>query len=117
MKEISCSIVHIYGDLIEPELEKERKVVADISWNGRPARTEIRVIKPNGYYGNGITLNSDEREKLKNILIKMESQGQVEKQAPVDFDSIFASASNITDKRNKGYTTKNGLIILTRKRT
>ena len=113
-KEIKSSIEKIYGEVKSKDSE-DKKIVADISWNDRPAKTEIRVVRSNGNFGSGISLNdNDEIEQLSKILGEIPKEKGNKKE--VDFNKLFSNAKEITGKRKQGYLTDNGYIVLTRKK-
>ena len=59
-------------------------------------------------YGSGISLTEDEMDAL------VEKYKKYKKSKPkaVDFKEIFDSSTGIMEKRKKGYTTKDGCIVL-----
>lgn len=100
-------IIKIHGWLDD----EHTKAVAAISWNGKPPRTEIRVIrKKDGEtrFGKGIAIDDGEAERLIKILKSLRG---------VDLDEVFAASSTIMENRKAGYTTENGGKIVIRPKT
>lgn len=88
-----------------------KKIYASVSWNGNPAKTEIRTVRRNDageeVIGKGISISDEEMEKL----IKAYDDRK-KREKGVDFDKVFKKASGIIEKRESGYVTKNGYIVL-----
>lgn len=106
---ISCDIEQIYGYLNDDE----DKVLAKVSWNGRPAKTELRaMVTYDGEkrLGKGLALTDDELVKLRDLID--ETLGKSGESPFVDFSNIFSSADSIINNRSKGFTTKDGFIQL-----
>lgn len=103
--EITYEIEKIYGYIGK----KKTQVLAKVSWNGRPARTELR----NCWYdkddemrlGKGVVIEDDDVDELIDLLKKMPK--------PVDFNDIFKEAGGIIEKRAQGFRTVDGYIVLT----
>ena len=91
-----------------------KKIYATVSWNGNPAKTEIRNVRTNAdgeeILGKGISLSDDEMEKLIDSYKKKKRKEDANK--PVDFNSIFSKTEDIISKRESGHVTENGFIIL-----
>lgn len=99
-------VVKVHGWLDEGHT----KAFAAISWNGKPPRNEIRVIREKDgetRFGGGVPIDDSEAEVLINLL--KSSRG-------VDLDDVFASSSVIMENRKAGFTTENGgKIVIHRK--
>lgn len=106
---IKCEIKKLYGVLSE-SANGSKKIYANISWNGREAKDEIRSTWTNNdgeeVVGKGIALTDDEVEKL------IEYHEAKKGPKPVNFDDIFADAPSILDRREQGHVTKDGAIVL-----
>lgn len=106
-KEITCDIIETHGFLND----KKDKVYAKVSWNGNEPKDEIRKCytdkDDNFKLSSGIALSDDEIETLYKL-----SSLKKTKENGINFDEIFDSATNITEKREKGYVTENGFIVL-----
>lgn len=111
--EITCDIEELYGILSDNGCGT-RKIFARISWNGLPAKTEIRVVrtKVDGeeIVGKGIALTDSEIDNL--IESYRKKKASDDKNKPVNFQDIFNAAPGIVDKREEGHVTKDGYIIL-----
>lgn len=109
---ITSDIEQVYGVL--SETGKSRKIYARISWNGRDGKSEIRSTFTNSdgeeIVGKGISLSDDEMDVLIDAYQKKKADEAAH--APVNFDDVFASAPDIVEKREQGYDTENGKIIL-----
>lgn len=125
--------------------DKENKIVAKVSWNDKPAKYDIRSCYTKDdeiKLGKGISLTYDEIETLHDILEEIliadkDSQSEDDdeedhsakkkskppsvgvsetpKRPVVDFAEIFGEATGIMEKREAGYTTKDGFILLKRR--
>ena len=63
--------------------------------------------------GKGISLSYDEVTKLKSILEKLsDDDDQSSKKKAVNFEEIFGQATGIVERREQGFTTKDGFIQL-----
>lgn len=104
--DITFEIKKIHGYLSD----KKNKLLLDISWNGEPAKTELRKCwtdkDGNLRIGAGLALSDDEMEKL---MLIWETQLK-----PVNFNKIFHSSAGITDKRAAGFRTEDGFVVLRR---
>lgn len=104
--EVSYDVEEIYGYLAEG-----KKVYARVSWNGNPAKDELRRCwtddDGNLKLGKGIDLSEDEVKSLMAMIDK--------KPKPVDFNVIFDSTAGISEKRKKGMTTVDGFVVLHRR--
>jgi len=104
---VSCDVEEIVGFLNEDR----SKVLAKISWNGRPAKYEIRNCwdaDSDLKIGKGIAVSSSEAKKLIKLLEKLPQ--------PVDFDEVFKSAHGVAEKRSMGLRTVDGFAVLTPKK-
>lgn len=118
-KNITGEIKEIYK-VIERYDDESELLLCDISWNDRPARTELRIVKKNGHFGSGLVISKKNIKKLsKCIDLLPDKDDSVEDESPegdpVDFDEIFKSAKKIDKLREEGYVTKNGKIALHKK--
>lgn len=107
--EITCEIKKVYGFLNR----NEDKALVNVSWNGAPARIELRRCyrdRDNGELrlGQGIALSPEELSELMEI-------NDRRKAAEVDYGSIFSKSEGIMSKRKAGYRTENGFIRLTKR--
>lgn len=107
--EITCEIKKVYGFLNR----NEDKALVNVSWNGAPARIELRRCyrdRDNGELrlGQGIALSPEELSELAEI-------NDRRKAAEVDYCSIFTKSEGIMSKRKAGYRTENGFIRLTKR--
>jgi hypothetical protein len=111
--DITCDIQEVYGTLSDNGYGT-RKIFAKVSWNGLPAKPEIRTVRKKAdgeeVVGKGIALTDDEMDKL--ILAYRKKKASDDKNKPVNFQNIFNAAPGIIDKREEGHVTKNGYIIL-----
>jgi len=102
--DVTCEIEKVYGFINK----KENKVLVMVSWNGGPARVELRKCWKTDdgelRLGAGIPLDDDEIEEL----IKLFNQ----RPKPVDFTDIFKSTAGIMEKRAAGFKTEDGFIVL-----
>lgn len=107
--------------------EKKNKLVAKVSWNDKDPKIDIRsCYEKDGEIklGKGISLSYDELGALKDILNNIsesdedddQGDGPTDSSPPkrqaVNFDEIFGQATGIVEKREAGYTTKDGFIVL-----
>lgn len=109
--DISYEIEKEYGYLND----KQSKIVAKVAWNGKEAKIDIRscFTKDGGIkLGKGISLSDDEVAKLKSILEKLSDDDQSSKKKAVNFEEIFGQATGIVERREQGFTTKDGFIQL-----
>ena len=111
--DISYEIEKEYGYLND----KQSKIVAKVAWNGKEAKIDIRscFTKDGGIkLGKGISLSDDEVAKLKSILEKLsdDDDDQSSKKKAVNFEEIFGQATGIVERREQGFTTKDGFIQL-----
>lgn len=114
--DISYEIEKEYGYLND----KQSKIVAKVAWNGKEAKIDIRscFTKDGGIkLGKGISLSDDEVAKLKSILEKLsdddnDKDDQSSKKKAVNFEEIFGQATGIVERREQGFTTKDGFIQL-----
>ena len=115
--------------------DKHNKIVAKISWNDKDPKYDIRACyEKDGEIklGKGISLSRDEVMELRDILDDvLEEDDDSEddddeedddksppippKKKPVDFSEIFGQAEGIVEKREAGFTTKDGFILLKRR--
>lgn len=106
-EQVTCRIDKIYGFLNN----KCSKALVQVSWNDGPTRVEVRKCwKTDGgelRLGSGIPLESSEIEELVELFKKVPK--------PVNFDEVFRSTSGIMEKRDKGYRTEDGFIVLTKR--
>lgn len=106
--EISCEIKEKLG-FLNPDANK---IFARVSWNKRDPKFDIRKCytdkEGNLKLSSGISLSEQEMEELVALYERHKAK-------QVDFDSIFRSATGITEKRKAGYRTENGFIRLTKK--
>lgn len=69
--EIDCEIIETYG-IFSQGIKSWNKEVNLVSWNGRPAKLDIRAWqKDHTKCGKGITLTRDEAEELVKLLAKI----------------------------------------------
>ncbi|MCM1230120.1 MAG: hypothetical protein NC489_08305 [Ruminococcus flavefaciens] len=116
-------------DSVEYDIEKihlflnkeQSKVFVRVSWNGRPAKDEVRSCwMKDGELklGKGIALSPADITSLYDFLdtvgVDFEPPAEDEPEG-VDFDEIFRSSEGIMEKREQGYRTENGFIRLTRR--
>lgn len=110
--DISYEIEKEYGYLND----KQSKIVAKVAWNGKEAKIDIRsCFTKDGdiKLGKGISLSYDEVTKLKSILEKLsDDDDQSSKKKAVNFEEIFGQATGIVERREQGFTTKDGFIQL-----
>lgn len=114
--DISYEIEKEYGYLND----KQSKIVAKVAWNGKEAKIDIRsCFNKDGdiKLGKGISLSYDEVTKLKSILEKLsddddDDDDQSSKKKAVNFEEIFGQATGIVERREQGFTTKDGFIQL-----
>lgn len=114
--DISYEIEKEYGYLND----KQSKIVAKVAWNGKEAKIDIRsCFTKDGdiKLGKGISLSYDEVAKLKSILEKLsddddDNDDQSSKKKAVNFEEIFGQATGIVERREQGFTTKDGFIQL-----
>ena len=114
--DISYEIEKEYGYLND----KQSKIVAKVAWNGKEAKIDIRsCFTKDGdiKLGKGISLSYDEVAKLKSILEKLsddddDKDDQSSKKKAVNFEEIFGQATGIVERREQGFTTKDGFIQL-----
>ena len=111
--DISYEIEKEYGYLND----KQSKIVAKVAWNGKEAKIDIRsCFTKDGdiKLGKGISLSDDEVAKLKSILEKLsdDDDDQSSKKKAVNFEEIFGQATGIVERREQGFTTKDGFIQL-----
>ena len=109
--DISYEIEKEYGYLND----KQSKIVAKVAWNGKEAKIDIRsCFTKDGdiKLGKGISLSYDEVTKLKSILEKLSDDDQSSKKKAVNFEEIFGQATGIVERREQGFTTKDGFIQL-----
>lgn len=107
--------------------EKKNKLVAKVSWNDKDPKIDIRsCYEKDGEIklGKGISLSYDELGVLKDILDNISESDEDDdqednptdssppKRQAVNFDEIFGQATGIVEKREAGYTTKDGFIVL-----
>lgn len=101
--EVTYDLEEVYG-----YLDEGRKVYARISWNGEPAKDEVRRVwkdkEGNLKVGKGIELKESEIKELVALLDM--------KPKPVNFSDIFKSTKGITEKRRNNQTTVDGFIVL-----
>lgn len=130
--DFSYEIKEEYGYLND----KQNKIVAKVSWNDKPTKYDIRSCYEKDdeiKLGKGISLTYDEVETLHNILEEVliadkDSQSEDDdeeehsvgvpetpKRPVVDFAEIFGEATGIMEKREAGFTTKDGFILLKRR--
>lgn len=111
--DISYEIEKEYGYLND----KQSKIVAKVAWNGKEAKIDIRsCFTKDGdiKLGKGISLSDDEVAKLKSVLEKLsdDDDDQSSKKKAVNFEEIFGQATGIVERREQGFTTKDGFIQL-----
>lgn len=107
--DIKYTINRTYGRV------NDNLIFANISWNDREGKDELRYIytdkNKKERLGKGIAITRDDIRKLNKIVDDLEF-----KERGVDFNEIFSSSSNIVSLRNRGYTTKDGFIVLERRK-
>jgi len=78
-EEIECEIIRSFG-IFSPGIRNWNKEVNLVSWNGRPAKLDIRNWQKNhGKCGKGIALTREEAEelvKLLNKILKLKPSGE-----------------------------------------
>lgn len=107
---MTCDIVKVYGFLND----EKTKVVADISWNGRAEKLEVRKCWTKDgelQVGAGIALTEDEVPKLQELLT-ISGESKPKKRKPVNFSEVFSDAEGIIEKRGAGFTTVDGFMTL-----
>lgn len=118
-KTLKVEIKEIHGFLNK----KKNKVVVTVSYNDAPPKVNIRSCwfddDDELHIGSGISLTDEELDTLEELLSdrkhgKLPTISKDGRKA-VDFGDIFSSASDIMEKREAGYTTKDGFIRLTKK--
>lgn len=100
-----------------------KKVYVRVAWGDMPPRDEVRTCwKKDGklYLGKGIPLTEEEIRNLydfcETVGVDFDPDSYKDDNEPgVDFDDIFRQSEGIMDKRNAGYRTKDGFIVLSRK--
>lgn len=110
--------------------DKHNKIVAKISWNDKDPKYDIRACyEKDGEIklGKGISLSREEVTSLRDILDDILEDDDEDddspspastsppKKKPVDFNEIFGQAEGIVEKREAGFTTKDGFILLKRR--
>ncbi|MCM1531954.1 MAG: hypothetical protein NC114_06740 [Ruminococcus flavefaciens] len=102
--------------------DEKTKVYARVSWNGRPAKDEVRSCwMKDGELklGKGIAISPADITSLYDFLDTVgedfESSTEDDEDEGVDFAEIFRSSEGIMEKREQGYRTENGFIKLTRR--
>lgn len=107
--DVTYEIEKIYGFLNE---KKKNQALVRVSWNGGPARVEIRNCwydKDNEMHlGKGIVVEDDTVDRLIELLQSLPK--------PVNFNEIFAAAGGIIKKRSQGFQTEDGFIVLVPKK-
>lgn len=110
--DVSSEIIKVHGYLNEDK----SKVLATVSWNGRDPKLDIRKCwEKEGELkiGSGISLSEDEASALLDLLPSASNEkDEPPKKKAVDFSKVFASASDIVEKRDAGFTTQDGFIVL-----
>lgn len=114
--DLKCEIHQVHGFLND----KKNKVVATVSWGDEGPKLNIRSCwdKDGLRLGKGITLDRAEVDVLTELLVSARNTGEMQrvtadgKKKAVNFSKIFGEATDIVDKRDAGYTTKDGFIQL-----
>ena len=102
-------------------LNKEHsKVFARVSWNGRPAKDEVRTCwEKDGelMLGRGIALSPADITSLYDYLdmVGVDYEEPDSEPKAVDFGEIFRESEGIMAKREAGYQTVDGFIHLHRR--
>ena len=108
--------------------EKKNKLVAKVSWNDKDPKIDIRTCyEKDGEIklGKGISLSYDEINALREILSDIDESDEDDeeeddkpsshsppKRKVVNFEEIFGQVTGIVEKREAGYTTQDGFIVL-----
>lgn len=108
-EKLECTILTTYGYLNN----KENKILAKVRWGNNEPKFDIRKCYrlENGelQLGAGISLTDEEFQAL----IELREQEESKK---VNFNEVFDEASGITEKRYHGCTTKDGYIVLNKRK-
>lgn len=113
-KTFEMEIIELYGFLNE----EHTVCFVKVSWNGRKAKNEIRRCKEvegELILGKGLAITDSEIRTLIGIVNGTEKPDKGSWKDPVDFNALFRAGEGIMEKREKGYRTKDGFIMLTRK--
>ena len=106
---VKCTINKEYGRI------GDKLIYANVSWNNGEGKDELRSIWTDKdgeeHLGKGVAITRDDIKELSKLADEAEF-----KETGVDFNKIFSESSNITNLRNRGYTTKDGFIVLKRKK-
>ena len=106
--EITCNIEKVYGFLNK----KETKALVLVSWNGGPTRAELRKCWKTDdgelRLGAGLPLDDSEIDEL----IELFKQ----RPKPVNFDEVFKSSTGIMEKRQAGFKTEDGFVVLRKRK-
>ena len=109
--------------------EKKNKLVAKVSWNDKDPKIDIRTCyEKDGEIklGKGISLSYDEISALREILSDIDETDEDDdeeeddkpsshsppKRKAVNFEEIFGQVTGIVEKREAGFTTQDGFIVL-----
>lgn len=109
--------------------EKRNKLVAKVSWNDKDPKIDIRTCyEKDGEIklGKGISLSYEEINTLREILSDIDESDEDDdeeeddrpsspsppKRQAVNFEEIFGQATGIVEKREAGFTTQDGFIVL-----
>lgn len=126
IKEFDYKILKIHGYLNEAK----SKVLLTVKWGDNNPTFEIRRCREvDGKLQllKGISIQKSEYKELKKLLKKIDSEYSSDEllfsddesdhsgKKAVDFDKVFDSASGIMEKREAGFTTKDGFIKLHRR--
>lgn len=106
--EVTCHIEKVIGFINK----KETKVLVMASWNDGPTRVELRKCwrTDDGelHLGAGIPLDDDEISELADLFKT--------RPKPVNFDDVFKSSAGIMEKRQAGFKTEDGFIVLRKRK-
>ena len=111
--DLKCDIEEIYG-FLNPE---HTMIYCRVSWNGRKAKDEIRkcTVEDDGeiHLSKGLAITGKEVETLIKIY-----NGELVYDGTdtgVNFEQLFSASEGIMEKREAGYKTKDGFIVVERK--
>lgn len=102
--DVTCNIERVIGFVNK----KETKVLVMVSWNDGPTRTELRKCWKTDSgelrLGAGIPLDDDEIDELVELF--------KQRPKPVNFSEVFKSSTGIMEKRQAGFKTEDGFVVL-----
>lgn len=115
-KDIDCKVVKVYG--IISETTSTEKILAEVSWNGRAAKLEVRNRnKEDGRLLKGIAISKEEIQMLysliadESFLTGMDMRDS--EKIHINLEDYLTDVAEIKELR-KTHATKDGYILLHR---